>query len=138
MIGFKNRNFEFVYLVTKMEGFIKNNFPIYGLNFYVKHILSDDFCPADFAERGMISYPHNQRHLREPIVRHFTIDIPLVDILDNPGNTLSASNTRCHHSVLLMQPLHVVKYLNGELATSTSERMTQRNSTAIDIDGVRI
>ena len=50
----------------------------------------------------------------------------LIDIFNDAGNSLAASNTCSNDAKLFIEPFHVVCDLDGELAAGTSERVERR------------
>lgn|SRR5580658_8718554 len=62
----------------------------------------------------------------------------LIKVFYDTGDALSAPDTSCYDAIFLVEALHIVDQLNGQLAAGAAERVAKRNSAAIDIDNFRI
>ena len=62
----------------------------------------------------------------------------LIKIFYDPRNALSAPDTGRDDAVFLSKPLHVMDQLYGQLAAGAAQRMSKRDSSAVDIDNVGV
>ena len=62
----------------------------------------------------------------------------LIKIFYDAGDTLSAPDASGNDAIFFIKALHILGQLNGQFAAGATERMTQRDSAAIDIDDVGI